>query len=194
MNYLILASCVVAISWLSVTSSQTQSKVLEWQTERLVVRRADGAQEFRILDRVEIESFSVGEPITIGQPFTAGDDWLKDLVIRVRNVSGQHLTSIQMTLVLPQMLPGSPDVVYCYGCALAEKAKGIAVGESVDLKMIGGPFYDFVKTRAAEKGGISQIHKAQIREMFVTLPDSTHWISGCVKTSDAKNSCPPPRP
>ena len=152
-------------------------------------RWTDGTQPFRILDRVEIESVTVGKPITIGQAFTADDDWLRDIVIRVRNISGQQVSAIQATLVLPQIGPGSPDIVYCYGCAPAEKAKGIPAGEAVDLKMPAGGFYDFVKMRAGEKGGISQINKAEIRDMLVTLPDGTRWVSGCIKTKDAQNAC-----
>jgi hypothetical protein len=173
--------------------SQTPTKVIEWQAKPVGhnnERWADGTQTFKVLNSVEIEQFTVGTPVTIGEKFAADDDWLKDLVIRVRNTSGQPLASIQITLVLPQMGSGSPDVVYCYGCAPDEKAKGIAAGESVDLKMPGGGFYDFVKMRAAEQGGISQINKAQVRIMFVTLPDKRLWASGCIKTTDAKNACP----
>ena len=175
------------------TFSQAQSRVIEWQAKPMGSnneRWGDGTQPFRILDRVEIESVKVGESITIGQPFSATDDWLQNLVIRVRNISGQHVAAIQVTLVLPQMGPGSPDVVYCYGCAAAEKAQGIATGEAVDLKMPGGGFYDFVKSRAAASGGISQINKAQIRDMYVTLADGARWVSGCVKTANSKSACP----
>jgi hypothetical protein len=139
---------------------------------------------------VEIVDLAVGKPITIGEAFSADDDWLQSVVIRVRNISGQQLAAIQVTLVLPQLGPGSPDVVYCYGCAAEQKAKGIAAGEVVELKMIGGGFYDFVKMRAAEKGGIAQINKARIWIMNVSLPDKTRWVSGCIKTVDAKNACP----
>ena len=174
--------------------AQTQTKLIEWQERPLGSnneRWEEGTEVFRVLESVEIESFTVGEKaITIGKEFSADDDWLRDLVIRVRNVSGQKVVAIQVTLVLPQIGPGSPDVVYCYGCAPEEMAKGIAAGESVELKMPGGGFYDFVKIRAVEKGGISQISKAQIRLMFVTLPDSKRWVSGCIKTTDAKTSCP----
>jgi len=41
------------------------------------------------------------------------------------------------------MGPGSPDVIYCYGCAAAEKAKGVSSGETVELKMLDG-YYNFV--------------------------------------------------
>lgn len=185
--------CLCVIAGVTFALPQTQTKLIEWQPKPMGSnneRWTGGQQLFRILDRVEIESLKVGKPITIGQPFTADDDWLKNLVIRVRNISGQQISTIQVTLVLPQMGPGSPDVVYCYGCAAAENAKGIAAGESVDLKMIGDAFYDFVKMRATEKGGIAQINNAQIRDMHVTLPDNTRWVSGCIKTSDIKNACP----
>lgn len=172
---------------------QTQTKVIEWQEKPVGSnneRWAEGTEAFRVMESVEIESFTVGKAVTIGEAFTADEDWLQSLVIRVRNISGQRVAAIQVTLVLPQLGPGSPDVVFCYGCAPDQKEKGIAAGESVDLKMIGGGYYDFVKMRAAEKGGIAQINKAQIREMYVTLPDKTRWVSGCIKTADTKNACP----
>lgn len=187
----ILSLCLIVYA-VSLALPQTQNKLIEWQAKPFGSNneRMAEAQLFRVLDQVEIEKFTVKKPITIGQEFSADDDWLQNLVIRVRNTSGKQFAAIQVTLILPQMGPGSPDVVYCYGCAPDEKAKGIAAGETVDLKMIGGGFYDFVKIRAAEKGGISQINKAQIRDMYVTLPDNTRWVSGCIKTADAKDACP----
>lgn len=190
-NIISLCGIVTASSF---AFPQTPTKLIEWQEKPMGgdnKRWADGTtQEVRVLDQVEIESITVGKPVVIGQEFAAGDDWLKDLVIRVRNVSGKPLVFVQVTLVLPQFGPGSPDVVYCYGCAPEEKAKGIANGEAVDLKMPGGGFYEFVKGRAVEQGGIAQINKAHIRMMWVKLPGDTTLVSGCIKTTDAKNACP----
>ena len=123
---MIILSCLMTCA-ATFSLSQTQSKVIEWQLKPMGSnneRRSDGAQLFRILGRVQIEDIAVGNSITIGQPFSAGDDWLKDLVIRVQNVSGQPVESIQVTLVLPQINPGSPDVVYCYGVRALRKGKG----------------------------------------------------------------------
>jgi hypothetical protein len=174
---------------------QSRPKLVEW-TPRPIgsnnERAAAGTQIFRQLDSIEIEDVSAEDKsITIGQGFDAADDWLRSITVRVKNVSDQQLSAIQVTLVLPEMDHSSPDIVYCYGCAPAEKAKGVSPGEVVELKILGADFYDWVKTRAADKGGISHISKAQIRDMRVTLPDGTHWVSGCVKTADAKNACPP---
>ena len=194
LNWIIVISLCGAVSASSFAQTpQTQTKMIEWQEKPRGSnneRWTDGTQMVRVLDQVEIESITVKKPVVIGEAFAADDDWLRDLVIRVKNTSGKQLTSVQVTLVLPQFGPGSPDVVYCYGCAPEEKAKGIANGEAVDLKMPGGGFYDFVKMRATEKGGIAQINKAQIWIMWVTSLDKTAWVSGCIKTTDAKNACP----
>jgi hypothetical protein len=178
----------------SLALAQTQKKTVEW-TPRPIgnhnERVAPGIQLYPQIEQIQIDDLLIaGASITLGQPFPANDDWLKTLIIRVRNVSTQRVSSIQMTLILPQMDHASPDIVYCYGCAPAEKEKGIGPGEIVELKLLGGGFYDWVKSRAQEKGGIALMAKAQIREMSVTLPDATSWLSGCVKTAAAKNACP----
>ena len=78
---------------------------------------------------VEIEEIAVdGKSIIVGEPFAAADDWLKSLTVRVRNISGQRLVRVQITLVLPEMNAQSPDIVFCYGCAAAEKEKGLMPG------------------------------------------------------------------
>jgi hypothetical protein len=190
----ILISLGLIVCALSIAVSQTQKKIVEWTQRPLGTnneRAAPGTQLLPKLESIQIDDVATdGTSITIGQTFSAADDWLKTFVIRVKNVSEKQLASIQMTLILPDMDHASPDIVYCYGCARAEKEKGIAPGEIVDLKILGDDFYDWVKSRAAEKGGISRMNKAQIREMLVTLPDGTHWLSGCIKTTDPKNACP----
>lgn len=190
-----LISLSLFLSAASLAFSQTQNKLVEWTPRPIGTNKesvAQGIKLFQLIEDIEIEDVAVAAgSITIGQPFPADDDWLRDIVVRVRNVSDRRFTAIQMTLILPEMNHSSPDVVYCYGCAPSEKLKRVSPGETVELKMLDGGFYDWVKSRAAEKG-ISQISKAQIRDMFVTLPDGTHWLSGCIKTADAKNACPRP--
>lgn len=191
-----LKACGLILCAASLTLTQTKKKTVEW-TPRPIgnnsERVAPGTQLYPQIEQIQIDDVVIaGASITLGQSFPANDDWLKTLIIRVRNVSPQRITSIQITLILPEMDHASPDIVYCYGCAPAEKEKGVGPGEIVDLKLLGGGFYDWVKSRADEKGGIALMTKAQIREMFVTLPGGGHWLSGCVKTADSKNACPRP--
>jgi hypothetical protein len=173
--------------------SQTQNKTLDWGEHplRKYERVAEGIQLVQQIEGIEIEDFTVaGKPITIGQAVSADDDWLKNLVVRVKNIWGRQVALIQISLTLPELEGNSPYVVYCYGCDLAEKEKGIKPDETVELRMLGGSFYDWVKGCAAEKGGISRISKAHIDGIIVHLLDGTHWTSGCIKTADPKNACP----
>jgi hypothetical protein len=195
-----LLSCAVATLLVSLVFtvtplfSQTQNKVVEWSKSPIGShneKAAVGLQLFPQIDGVEIEDFTVaGKSITAGEPFAAGNDWLKSFTVRVKNISNQRLVKVQMTLVLPEMNFHSPDMVFCYGCAAAENEKGVMPGEVVELKMLGGDFYDWIKSRITEKGSVSRINRAEIRNMYVTLPSGPMWFSGCVKTANPRNACP----
>jgi hypothetical protein len=178
--------------------SQAQNKVIEWSRSPIGSNNETAEANLQLsrqINGVEIEDIAVdGKSITVGVPFAAGDDWLKTLTVRLKNISGQRLVSAQITVVLPEMGSGSPDIVFCYGCAAPEKEKGFMPGEVVELKMPGGGFYDWVRSRIAEKGGVSRINKAEIHHMYVNLPAGPTWFSGCIKTANPKNACRPSAP
>ena len=174
--------------------SQTQNKVIEWSKKPLGSnheRAGPGIEISREIDVAEIVDFMVdGKSIFINEPFAAGEDWLKGFTVRVRNASDQRLDSVQITLVLPQTKPDSPHVVFCYGCAAAQREKGINPGEVVELKMPGSVFYDWVRSRIEEKSSVSAISKAEIGYIFVKPFSGLTWYSGCMKTVNPKNACP----
>lgn len=177
---------------------QSENKVVEWSTSPIGSnneRTGTNLQLFRQIGGVEIEDIAVdGKSIIVGEPFTAEEDWLKTLTIRVKNISGQRLVSVQVTVVLPQMGVASPDVVFCYGCAESEREKGLMPGEVVELKMPGGGFYDWVRSRIGENGSVSRINKAEIHHMYVGVPGGPTWFSGCIKTANPRNACRPKAP
>ena len=193
----IATTLVVSIFAVLPVFSQTQTKTVEWAKDPLSSHHVKTVPNIRALDQIdgiEIEAVLFdGKPITIGQPFAAYDDWLRDISFRVKNVSSQKMLRIQLDIVPPELQKGV-QVVYCYGCAPTEKEKGVIPGEEVELKMLGGNFYGWVRDRIVETGSISRITRAQIREMIVSLPDDLRWTSGCVKTADPKNACPSPSP
>ena len=185
---------LVFLSTAAAVFPQTQTRVIQWARSP-IGSNGEAAQKdlqlFPQIDGVEIEGIFVGDKSRfIGQRFVADDDWLKAIIFRVRNLTDQRLVRLQITLVLPEMGAESPDIPFCFGCEEVEKAKGIKPGESVELKMVSGGFYEWLKSRMAEKGGLSRFTKAQIHHTFVTLPTGPMWFSGCVKTSDPKNACP----
>jgi hypothetical protein len=170
-----------------------QLKVIEWSKSPInsKTRTAANLLSSDQIEGLEIEDISVeGRPVAIGQGFAAGDDWLETITFRVKNISGQRLKAVQMMIVLPEISHDGPDIVYCYGCLKAEREKGIAPGEEVELKIPGGSYYRWVKDKVLAQGSMSGISVAQIRHMIVTLPDGAKWISGCVKTGAPENACP----
>jgi hypothetical protein len=185
---LALLFCLVTIGF-----SQTGTKTVEWPKNpgSRIRRVGPGMRLLQMHDSIEIEEVTVeGKPITIGKSFTATDHWLKSIRIRVRNISNQPVSMIQMTFILPEM-NASPDIPLCYGCSVAEKNKGVAPGEEVELKILGGGFYNWVVGSATrEKDSIAAISKAEIRDTLLVLPSGEQWVSECVKTADSKNACP----
>ena len=185
---------LVFLSAAAAVFPQTQTRVIQWARSP-IGSNGEAAQKdlqlFPQIDGVEIEEILVGAKSRfIGERFVADDDWLKTIIFRVKNLTDHRLVRLQITLVLPDMGAESPDIPFCFGCEEVEKAKGIKPGESVELKMVSGGFYEWLKSRMAEKGGLSRFTKAQIHHTFVTLPTGPMWFSGCVKTSDPKNACP----
>lgn len=174
---------------------QGRQKVIEWAKSPVgsEVRTPPNILPLDRIDGLELEAVAaVGKRVTIGRGFVADDDWLRTITFRVKNISGRQLKAVQLTLILPEIgIVGGPDIVFCYGCAEAEREKGIAPGEKFELKILSGDsYYEWVKGKIKARGDLSRISKAQIREVVVTLPGDLHWLSGCVKTASAKNSCP----
>jgi hypothetical protein len=182
---------VLAALLASTAVAQSQQKSIEWSSTPLSshgVKATPGTHAFDQIDGIEIEDITAnGQSLIIGQPFSAGDDWLGSLAFRVKNVSGQRLVMIQLDLVLPEMTH-TIDIPFVYGNP-TEKEKGVLPGEEVELR-VPERIYAWAKDRIVETGSLSRISRAQIRQMLVVLPNDTRWFSGCVKTTNAKNACP----
>jgi hypothetical protein len=145
------------------------------------------------IEALEIVSVTVGsKSITIGEVFSADDLWLKTLTFRVKNVSNLSFSVAQLNLFLPEIMPGGPLVILCYGCGDDfGKVKHIAPGEEVEMKVA---FYHWLTDQINAKSSLSKITKAEIQQLIVTQPDGQKWISRCVRTANPKNSCPKPAP
>ena len=169
----------------------SQSKSIVWPKEP--GRRFRQTNALPQFDAFQIEEILVeGKPITIGQPFSASDDWLNDITIRIKNISQQTFATIQMNLVLPEIERG-PDIPVCYGCASEQRGKTFGPGDEVELKTLRGEkFYNWVKTSIAEKAPLSTITTAQIRETLAILPGGASLWSECVRTANPLNACPRP--
>ena len=173
--------------------SQTKNRTLQWAEIPLNNRNMVGAPGTEVLAQVEVlevKDISVaGKSITIGEPFSADDNWLTNLTLRVKNISDQTFSSIQIDLIFPEVMPGGPLVSLCYGCGGVGMGQSITPGDEVEMKVV---FQQWVTDQIKSKSNPSAITKAQIQHVSVKQPDGKKLFSGCIRTSDQKNACPTP--
>jgi hypothetical protein len=166
--------------------SQSQTKVIEWMKNPF---GNDTEKVERQLKQIEIQEVSVdGKSITLGVPFAADVDWIRRIGFRIRNISPQAVTSIQIHIYLPEF-KRAPYVDYCYGCARG--ARALMPGEEVTLS---APlFYDWARDVIAGQGGnISIIGRASIRDIQIYRTDGTMFI--CTRSANQKSVCASPSP
>ena len=150
------------------------------------------SQELAKIEALEITDIAVGRnSITVGEFFTADDEWLKNLTVRVKNISSLNISSIQMNLFLPQIMPGGPLVTLCYGCGNVGNGQSIVPGAEVEMKIV---FYGWLADQINAKSSLSKITKAEIQNIIVKLPDGRKWLTFCVRTTSLKNACPKTAP
>ena len=188
---LCFVGCLLSLAATFQAGAQIPTRFLVWSSSPVGSnneRVAPGLELSRQIKEVEIVEFLVGgREINIGQGFSAPDDFLRTMSFKVKNVSKRMISTVQITLVVPDNRAHSPQIIYCYGCAEKQREKGIAPGEVVELKMP-EPIYEFVMTRLAEKG-ITVVTRVEFSHMYVHFPDGPTLYSGCIKTANPKNAC-----
>jgi hypothetical protein len=178
-------------------TAQTPSRLISWQphTYGRITKAGERVRLSPVDEALEIVGFAVGgSPVTLGEPFAAGDEWLKGLTVRVRNISGQTINRAQMTFVLPESRTGEGNTIGLtlkYGPAVSPKLPPVQPGEEFELSLPGA---DYAKLRERIDG---RGEPAIINRLFITLTsvgfaDGTSWGSGCVRATNPKNSCPGP--
>jgi hypothetical protein len=175
--------------------AQTQTRLILWQphTFGLIARAGDGVRLSQVTEALEIVGFVVdGSPITLGEPFTAGDEWLRSLRVRVRNISGQTISRTQMFFVLPESKRGKGGMLGVslrYGDALSNNLQPVQSGKEFELSL-SETNYGNLKERITEKGDPTIMNRLYITVTSVQFADGTSWGSGCVRATNPKDSCP----
>jgi len=175
-----------------------QSKFIVWPKEPGKRLRPGGTPGGQLnvlaqLDTLEIEEILVeGKPIIMGQPFSAGEDWLRNITIRVKNISNQRFSHIQIGLILPEIKEGL-DIYVFYPFTAEQRAIGFGPGEVIELKTWrDDKIWKWANDSIAAKMPLSGITTAQIREIVVHLPDGSSLWSECIRTANELNACPHP--
>jgi hypothetical protein len=191
----------VGIFWMllfaPLAAGQTQKRIISWQPHTFgrITAVGEGVRLSSVAAALEIVDFTVeGESVSLGEPFAAGDEWLKSLRVRVRNISGQPITRAQMNFVLPESRADGGrllGVILQYGSVPAERPKPIPPGEEFELSMREWTYSD-LKQKLAERQDSKILNRLFITVTSAHFADGTSWASGCVGATKPKNACPAP--
>ena len=185
------AAIVAMLSLAAAVPAQERARSLEWVDHRSINSGEIREPWSRQIEVVELEQILIaGKVVHIGDQTPAGVDWLNQLSFRVKNLSSENITWLQISLVLPQMTH-SPQIQYLAPCGNRENEICLRPGEEVELKIAGkGQLYNWVKERVAEETQLSEITRAAIDGVYVATESTGVVMAGCMRTSDSRNSCP----
>jgi hypothetical protein len=138
-----------------------------------------------------------------GKPFQAGNDWLKDVVIVVRNLSNKEVIAANIDLTFPQTGAGIPgDAVSGYLVmagrepehALYDPRSGrkhtpspsepLHLLPNQEVRIALAPYYDAIKTSVEVKQPISTITICHIESGTFYFADGTRWEGGIFEKPD----------
>jgi hypothetical protein len=154
-------------------------------------------QQDRVLHRLPVEK---GEPIVIlgikvdghaisfDQRFAANDDWLKSLVISIKNRSDKVILLVSLQLQFPRPTNSSDTLSlgdFYYGNSeilsrqptAEEQLTGIAPGQIQDIHLSAERFEDFQSLLNAT-GYAASVKKVNFRIDNVIFKDDTMWSGG----------------
>jgi hypothetical protein len=70
---------------------------------RTTMRQPDGSPMSTDVIAVEVVGFNLaGVPISVGEPFRADEDWLKNLRARLKNISEKPISQVRIIFSLPE--------------------------------------------------------------------------------------------
>jgi hypothetical protein len=183
------AAVIATLSLAAAVSAQDRARSLEWVDHRSINSGEIHEPWSRQTEVVELEEILIaGKVIHIGDQTPAGIDWVNQITFRVKNLSSENITWIQISLRLPQM-KYSPQIQYVPPCGNRQPEICMRPGEQVELKMP-GKIYSFMKERVAEEMELSEITRAAIDVVFVATPSTSVTMFGCMRTADPRNTCP----
>jgi hypothetical protein len=175
--------------------AQAPDGVVLWPENTMGRLRQNQVANMRLAEvdtPIEITNVAVnGKTIIIGESFATSDNWIRNLTVRVKNISGQPIKSIDMSISFPDVRTSNGTGIGFTlrgGSTPAGKQKAIMPGEEVELKWIEAE-YQMFKEMSVRLNVSADYRKAQIGMTSVIFTDGTLWGSDCLKATEPRNSC-----
>lgn len=175
-----------AVITLSLCSYAQAMKVIDWPpvaSDQAYVS-GDGKNVASSSKALEIVEMKVdGKTITPGQPFSAGDDWLKSFSVKVRNVSDKNISSIRLGFALSETKSSGSQSGFSleYGRELSTGIDygiqpAIEPGQQVVL-MRNDRHYARDKEGIAKRTGMTDFNSVIMAVSTIKFKDGTVWSS-----------------
>lgn len=162
------------------------------------LRQSDGSRTFTKLSVVEVVGFSLGGmALTPDQVFQADDDWLTNLRVTVRNISGKPISHLRMTFALPEAKFIQDGRNYSMGLSLEHKAGATANKGGAEMKIIqpgdevelvyfetGVPFREEIAGKTGVKSITILQYGGDVTAFFV---DGSQWDGSNLPVGKGKN-------
>jgi hypothetical protein len=129
------------------------------------------------------------KPVRLGQSFVAGDDWMRGLKVRMKNVSGKTSLRATQSFSLPETkdkyVQGEFVVSLRYGKAAyveaiggdtdEEKQPAVMPGEEFELTWI-DRIYERERQFVAQGSGVTEFSRATFGTASVSFEDGAQWV------------------
>lgn len=179
---------VVFIVCTSDLSAAQQSK------DRLIKKLPVEQKEPLVITGIKVN----GQSVSFEKTFVADDNWLRGLVISVKNTSDKRILFTSVRLVFPRDAH-SKDQVSIYDLSYgndqlmmrepspSERLLGIMPDGTTDLRLTVQDFVDLQKFLVGT-GYSSDIERVNLRIGHVIFEDDTMWYTGAVLRRDSNDS------
>lgn len=165
-------------------AAQSRERLLEWDWKgpsrplpliRESGEEAPGAEtHFVALELVGVSA--AGGAVEVGQPFEAGDEWVTDLKVRFRNVSGKPISGAVLFLSYPEARHEGGVMTFnlAYGTAAAARQPAVAPGEEFEMTRTPEE-HERQRRRLAKLGGVTSVGRVGFGFVIVNFEDGGEW-------------------
>jgi hypothetical protein len=182
---LCLSIAVVAQSVMlgSFTAGQAGQKVIE--------------KAFTRNEVVEFTEIKVSQKaVTPGKPFDTEDEWLKEVFLKVKNISGKPIVYLAVNVNFPETRATGSMMSYpvVFGQRPGSKSKFakqhdpifLQPGDTLEVPL--DQHYAKIKPFVEERSPIANIRDLELEIGFVIFADNTAWTAGAFLRQDPNNA------
>ncbi|HWS54345.1 MAG TPA: hypothetical protein VN228_09470 [Pyrinomonadaceae bacterium] len=182
-------ACLLALAALAcvpcAAAAQARDRLIDWDwkgpSRPLPIIKESGEEgagvetHFVAVELVEVSA--AGRSVEVGSPFAAGDEWVDDLKLKFRNVSGKPIASAVVFLSYPEARHEGGVMTFslAYGTtAAARLLPAVAPGEEFEVTRRPDE-HERQRRRLAKLGGVTSVGRVGLGFVIVNFDDGGEW-------------------